>query len=90
MRSLFAAELFVFKATPFSTAAILLEEHGGRLSLEHWRGLELLQVFRQNGHAKFGFSLRTLIGTFRVKAMSHGPDRCGPTSSACCHRSLNT
>jgi hypothetical protein len=26
----------------------------------------------------FGFSLRTLIGTFRLKAMSHGPDRCGP------------
>jgi hypothetical protein len=46
MRSPFVAELFVFKATKFSKAAILLEEHGGRLiacdSLQHWRGLELL------------------------------------------------
>jgi hypothetical protein len=54
MRPLSVAKLFVFKATKFPEAAILLEEHGGLNYLQqpqHGRGLELLHVFRQNNHA---------------------------------------
>ena len=54
MRAPSVAKLFVFKATKFPEAAILLEEYGGLGYLRQpaaLEGLELLHVFRQNNHA---------------------------------------
>jgi hypothetical protein len=68
------AELFLFKATNFPESAILLKNHGGVLitcdSLQYWTDwsyctLAAKLVIRING-----FSLRMLIGTFWLKAMT--------------------
>jgi len=69
-----AAKLFAFKETKFPEAAILLKEHGGLLitcdSLQHWTDWSYCTFLAKIVMRSFGFSMRTLIGTFWLKAMT--------------------
>jgi hypothetical protein len=72
MRSLSVAKLFVFKATKFPEAAMLLEEHGWLSCLrqpQHGRDWSYCTFFAKIILRIFDFSLWTLIGTFWLKAM---------------------
>lgn len=69
-----AAQLFCFEATHFPEAAILLKRHGGLLitsdSLQHWTDWSYCTLPAKLVMKAFGFSLRTLIGTFWLKYMT--------------------
>jgi len=67
-------ELFLFKETRFPEAAILLKVHGGLLitcdSLQHWTDWSYCTLLSKMVIKMFGFSLRTLIGSFWLKSMT--------------------
>lgn len=68
------AELFLFAQTRFPEAAILIKAHGGLLitcdSLQHWTDWSYCTLLAKMVVRIFGFSLRTLIGTFWLKSMT--------------------
>lgn len=68
------AEFFLFKESKFPEAAVLLKRHGGILmtcdSLQHWTDWSFCTLPARLTMQLFGFSLRTLIGTFWLKAMT--------------------
>ncbi|HEY2922635.1 MAG TPA: hypothetical protein VGK77_26955 [Candidatus Binatia bacterium] len=68
------AELFLFTQTRFPEAAILIKAHGGLLitcdSLQHWTDWSYCTLLAKTVVRIFGFSLRTLIGTFWLKSMT--------------------
>lgn len=68
------AELFLFKTTSFPESAILLKNHGGVLvtcdSLQYWTDWSYCSFAAKMVIRFFGFSLRMLIGTFWLKAMT--------------------
>jgi hypothetical protein len=68
------AEFFLFKEGKFPEAAVLLKRHGGILmtcdSLQHWTDWSFCTLPAKWVMRLFGFSLRTLIGTFWLKAMT--------------------
>lgn len=76
------AGFFVFRQTKSPEAAILLKRHGGLLitrdSLQHWRDWSYCTWLAKLVMRIFGFSLRTLIGTFWLKYMT----RRGESSKA--------
>ena len=65
------AELFLFTQTRFPEAAILIRAHGGLLitcdSVQHWTDWSYCTLLAKTVVRIFGFSLRTLIGTFWLK-----------------------
>jgi len=67
-------ELFIFRQTRFPEAAILIKAHGGLLitcdSLQHWTDWSYCTLPAKLVVQIFGFSLRTLIGTFWLKYMT--------------------
>jgi hypothetical protein len=69
-----SSELFLFKETRFPEAAILLKAHGGLLmtcdSLQHWTDWSYCTLLSKTVIKMFGFSLRTLIGSFWLKSMT--------------------
>jgi hypothetical protein len=64
----------LFKESKFPEAAVLLKRHGGILmtcdSLQHWTDWSFCTLPARLTMQLFGFSLRTLIGTFWLKAMT--------------------
>jgi hypothetical protein len=68
------ADLFLFTQTRFPEAAILIKAHGGLLitcdSLQHWPDWSYCTLLAKTVVRIFGFSLRTLIGTFWLKSMT--------------------
>jgi hypothetical protein len=68
------AELFLFTQTRFPEAAILIKAHDGLLitcdSLQHWTDWSYCTLLAKTVVRIFGFSLRTLIGTFWLKSMT--------------------
>jgi hypothetical protein len=68
------AELFLFTQTRFPEAAILIKAHGGLLitcdSLQHWTDRSYCTLLAKTVVRIFGFSLRTLIGTFWLNSMT--------------------
>ena len=68
------AELFLFTQTRFPEAAILIKAHGGLLitcdSLQHWTDWSYCTLPAKLVVRIFGFSLRTLIGTFWLRSMT--------------------
>ena len=68
------SELFLFTQTRFPEAAILIKAHGGLLitcdSLQHWTDWSYCTLLAKTVVRIFGFSLRTLIGTFWLNSMT--------------------
>lgn len=68
------ARLFRFKDAKLPEAALLIERHGGLLitsdSLQHWTDWSYGSWLAKLVMRAFGFSLRTLIGTFWLKYMT--------------------
>ncbi len=69
-----SAEIFLFKATKFPEGAVLLKNHGGVLiscdSLQYWTDWSYCTLAAEIVIRVNGFSLRMLIGTFWLKAMT--------------------
>jgi len=67
-------ELFLFRQARFPEAAILIKAHGGLLitcdRLQHWTDWSYCTLPAKLVVQVFGFSLRTLIGTFWLKYMT--------------------
>lgn len=68
------AQLFCFREGKFPEAAILIQRNGGVLissdSLQHWTDWSFGSLPAKLVMRAFGFSLRTLIGTFWLKYMT--------------------
>jgi len=68
------AQLFCFRETKCPEAAILIKRHGGVLitsdGLQHWTDWSYCTLPAKLLMKAFGFSLRTLIGTFWLKYMT--------------------
>jgi hypothetical protein len=76
------AELFIFRQTKSPEAAILVKRHGGLLitsdCLQHWSDWSYCTWLAKLVMRAFGFSLRTLIGTFWLRYMTRRGESLKP------------